>query len=330
VVVVLAPRTSDLETWGDADVVRDVRDVLADTGVRCMEVVVDSPTSVDALAPPNLLAFPNARHFHGADGSCGSIPGLLKARGIPFLGSDAEGHAARSKTHMKAVLARHGLPTPHWALIMEDTLEGDVSELRFPLIVKPDDSSESVGVVRVDDLAMLRQLRLSGDGPTIAEEWVRAREFTVAVIGNDVQRRAFPLEVVVPEQDRFLTAEIKQHTLAGTTTPVVDVVLSERLEDLAIAVAAALRIDDWCRVDILKDADGNLYVIDVNTLPGLRRQRKRVSYFPLCLQYAYSAGFADTILALVAVGLLRHGIALPPAVQAAHTKMLSAQRGHVP
>jgi cysteine desulfurase / selenocysteine lyase len=322
VAIVVVPGTSDLENWGDADVVGDVRDVLEDAGVRCSEVIVDSPADVDALAAPNVLAFPNARRLRDEAGA-GSIPELLAARGIALIGADARGHAARSKIHMKQVLERHGLPTPRWALLACDTLATDVAKLRFPLIVKPDAGSESVGVVRVDDRDALERLAVCDDEPPLVEEWIRAHEFTVAVIGNGPERRGFPLEVVVPDNALFLTADVKQRSLLGTTQPVSDPTLTAQLEELAIAVAAALGIADWCRVDVLQDADGFLHTIDVNTLPGLRRQHQRVSYYPLCLQYACGADFAATLLALIAVSLRRHTMPLPHAVRAAHEKLFA-------
>lgn len=153
----------------------------------------------------------------------------------------------------------------------------------------------------------------------IAEEWARAREFTVAVIGNGPQRRGFPVARVLSERDLFLTSVAKERGEA-TTSPVVDAALRKRLEDLAVAAANALQLADLGRVDILEDAEGHLFAIDVNTLPVLHF----ASPYAACLHHGYGAGYGDAILAVIAVAALRHGMTSPPAMQTAHAQMLAA------
>ena len=129
------------------------------------------------------------------------------------------------------------------------------------------------------------------------------------------------MEVVLPDVEGFLSADVKLHMLAQTPAPVTDDHTRRRLGDLAIATCVALRIEDIARVDILEDESGEMYVIDVNTLPGLRRAAPHISYFPFCLHYGRRLDYMESILALVGVSLQRHEIAMPPAIRAVCQKL---------
>ncbi len=312
-VVVRAADTIDHESWGHAGTVHDVRAALDGAGLRCSEVLAESASDLDELRDPGVIVFAHARHLRVASGERVPLVTLLEERGIAFVGSGTEGQRSRLKMRMKTILGLLGMPTPRWAPLRGD----EALDLRFPIVVKPNDGGSSIGVLRVEDRSALAALRLLNDGSLFAEEWVREREYTVAVIGNGDGRRGFGIEIIVRDGDAFLTTECKD--VGAQRVAIADSVTRRRVESLAVAAAAAVSVDDWCRVDILQDADGAMYVIDVNALPGLRA---RVSDFPVCLRLRCAATHAETVLVVVGVGLLRRGLALPPSVAAAHAKVL--------
>jgi D-Ala-D-Ala ligase-like protein len=216
VLIVRGARVDPIDGWGGEDVADQVLGVLRDAGLGGAIASVCTPRDVAELTTRRLVTLPSSRSFVDERGKRHSLQRLLSRRGLPFVGSTAEGHAARRKSHMKRVLAEHGLPTPRWTLV--DDLERIDVGLRFPLVVKPEGASESVGVSRVDDAqeldATLRALALDGSLPALVEEWALQREFTVAVVGNGSERRGFPMEVMLPQGEQFLSADVKLHTLA--------------------------------------------------------------------------------------------------------------------
>jgi D-alanine-D-alanine ligase len=328
VLIVRGARVDPIDGWGGEDVADQVLGVLRDAGLDGAIASVSSPRDVGELTAPRLVTLPSSRSFVDERGERHSLQRLLHRRGLPFVGSTAEGHAARSKSHMKRVLAEHGLPTPRWTLV-EDLERIDVG-LRFPLVVKPEGASESVGVSRVDDAqgleATLRALALDGSLPALVEEWALQREFTVAVVGNGSERRGFPMEVMLPQGEQFLSADVKLHTLAQTPAAVADESVRHRLAELAIRTCDAFGILDMARVDILEDAAGRLVVIDVNTFPGLRQTTEHISYFPFCLRYGCGFDYAQSVLAIFAASLRRHGMQLPAAIADVSERLLADDR----
>ena len=102
--------------------------------------------------------------LHGPLGEDGSVQGLLKLMGLPFVGSDVLGSAVgMDKLMMKAVFAAHGLPqVPYqtvsrkaWQAQPEEVLK-TLQALPYPLFVKPANLGSSVGISRADDEASLR------------------------------------------------------------------------------------------------------------------------------------------------------------------------------
>lgn len=326
VLVVRGARIDPLDGWGGEEVIADVIEALATAGVRATTTYVSSARDVTELRAPRLIALPNSRRFRDDLGRTHCLQELLRQRGIPFLGSGPEGHAARSKLHMKNVLVDNELPTPRWTLVRDGDSEDIGTGMKFPVVVKPESGSESVGVIRVNERsalgAELRAMSERGSLPALVEEWVYHREFTVAVIGNGPERQGFPMEVIMPEGEGFLSADVKLHMLAQTPAPVTDDHTRRCLEELAIATCVALRIEDMARVDILEDESGGMYVIDVNTLPGLRHAVKHISYFPFCLRYGRGFNYTESILALVGVSLQRYGITMPRAIRAVYQQLL--------
>lgn len=327
VLVVRGERVDPIDGWGGEDVIDAVVAVLRTAGVRAATASVGTPRDVGELVAPRLITMPNSRRFGDAHGEQHSLPALLERRGLPYVGSSAEGHAARSKSHMKLVLEDHGIATPRWTLV-EDPGRVDTAALRFPAVVKPEGASESLGVVRIADAreleAKLRALALADSLPALVEEWALQREFTVAVVGNGPERRGFPMQVRFPAGESFLTEDVKRHRLLHTPITVADEPVRRHLEELAVETTEAFGILDMARIDILEDATGRLAVIDVNTFPGLRQTSEHISYFPFCLRFGLGLDYAQSILAIVAAALRRYGLELPPAIRAVSDRLLGA------
>ena len=330
VVVVQGARQDSYDGWGDGHTIEQVLVALGGAGIEASTRTVGGASDLAGLPFDVHLAFPTARRYYDDEGQQRSLIALLREHDIRLVGSSSKGHAAaENKVHMKRALAAHAVPTPAWVLV-DGTSPPATDGLRFPVVVKPEVGAMSLGVQRVDEVSALAAALKDVQAPfgpcgVLVEEWVREREFSVAVIGNGTDRRAFALEVVLPARYSFFSSEVKaQMPTVAPPLPVTDDGAAKRLGDIAIAACGAMEVRDWARVDILEDAAGDLYVIDINTMPGMRQEGDLMGGFPLCMNFGRSMTHGETILAIVGVALIRHGLELPEQVQAVITKLRGA------
>ena len=141
--------------------------------------------------------------------------------------------------------------------------------LGYPLIVKPDNGGSSLGIALADqpaDLAGAVSQALKLDTVAVAEPLIRGREFTVAVLDD----RALPLvEIVTPE--RFFSYDAKYRSSLTEYRIDFDLPAPKRVEVVhaAVAAARALGTSGLARVDVMLDHDGNTWVLEINTIPGM-------------------------------------------------------------
>ena len=110
--------------------------------------------------------------LHGPFGEDGSVQGLLKIMGLPFVGSDVLGSAVgMDKGMMKAVFAAHGFPQVEYRVVSRSAWQrepekvlDDLEALPYPLFVKPANLGSSVGISRAETRPELAAA-LTGSGP---------------------------------------------------------------------------------------------------------------------------------------------------------------------
>ena len=217
--------------------------------------------------------------LHGPLGEDGSVQGLLKLMGLPFVGSDVLGSAVgMDKLMMKAVFAAHGLPqVPYkavrrsaWLARPEEVLRA-LQELPYPLFVKPANLGSSVGISKAEDEAGLREalsLAAQHDRRIVVEAGLGgARELEVGVLGNDAP------EVSVVGEIRFGSDFYDYETKYTEGCAQLDIparlgdALAARAQQLAIEAFGAIDAAGLARVDFFL-ADETLYLNEINTMPG--------------------------------------------------------------
>ncbi|MCP3759536.1 ATP-grasp domain-containing protein [Streptomyces sp. TBY4] len=308
VIAVLRPAEfNPLDCWGGREAIDPVLSALEKAEVRTEEWVIRSQADLEPLRNRSgILAFPHARQF--APGR--SMVEPLVQWGVPFIGSGPDGLASQDKARAKQMMADHGVPTPSWEITGENTDAAALAaRLGLPLMVKPTIGAESIGVTYCGDLTQLQEA-ISTPG-VMVEEWRRDREFTVSILGNGTSRIAAPAEIVLPPGALYLDEGIKKHRIVPTLRPSSDAPAGVRAAEAALLASVALGLQDWARVDVVIDQDGAPYVIDINAMPGLRRDALHPSYFPRCLEMAHGLSYEQVILRLVVTAALRNNIAVP-------------------
>ncbi|HXI59618.1 MAG TPA: ATP-grasp domain-containing protein [Polyangia bacterium] len=283
---------NDSEAEYDApETIDAIRDALESYGHQVL------PFEATAELPRQLMETKVDLVFNIAEGVEGrnreaAVPALCELLGIPYTGSDAATLSiALDKALSKRVLMQHGILTAEFQ-VMETGRERLSPKLKFPLIIKPNQEGSSKGVSAsasvVDDdaalRAMVRELIERYRQPALIEVYIPGREFTVGLLGDRRPRVLPPMEILFkdksnprPVYDFQIKQEWEKHVSYQCPADLTPAEL-KAVERVARETFAALDCRDVSRVDLRMTPKGELYVIEVNPLPGLTP-----GYSDLCL-----------------------------------------------
>lgn len=208
--------------------------------------------------------------LHGRGGEDGVIQGALETNGIPYTGSGVLGSAlGMDKYRCKLLWQGLGLPTPNFVVLQEALDLDKAKALGFPLMVKPAREGSSIGMGRADDprtLCLAWETARRHDGLIIAERWISGQEYTCAILGTQ------PLPVIrleTPHTFYDYTAKYNANTTQYHCPCGLAVDAEARLQAIALQAFTSVGASGWGRVDILTDAEGNPWLLEVNTTPGM-------------------------------------------------------------
>jgi D-alanine-D-alanine ligase len=210
--------------------------------------------------------------LHGRGGEDGTIQGALDTIGMPYTGSGVAGCAlAMDKHRTKLVWRALGIPTPEFHIVRDEAdLAAAIAAVGFPAFVKPVHEGSSVGMAPAHDEESLHRAWFDAavyDREVLVERHIDGLEYTVSILGREV----LPIIRLQPARS-FYDYEAKYADDAGTLYHCpcgLDRAAEARLAQLSLAAFDAVGAAGWGRLDLLCDASGNPYFIDVNTAPGM-------------------------------------------------------------
>ena len=217
--------------------------------------------------------------LHGRYGEDGCMQGLLEVMGIPYTGSGVKASAlAMDKAAAKKVMLYHGVSTPA-SCIYE---EGAKPKVKAPLVVKPACQGSAIGVSIVRKEAGLKAALKEAakfNGPVLIEKYIKGRELTVSILDG----RVLPIIEIRPKEGFYdYTAKYTK----GMTEFVVPAPIAKSAEKKvakeALKAFEALGCSGAARVDVILDAKGTPFVLEVNTIPGMTE----LSLFPKAAEAA--------------------------------------------
>ena len=247
----------------------NVLEALRSLGVQA-EPVDGIPALIEALGQRRFERVFNILHGHHGGGEDGVLQGLLDAIGVPYTGSGVLGSAlSMDKIRTKQVWLALGLPTPRFAPIdKEEDVHVAAKLLGLPVIVKPACEGSSVGISRVFDEAGLDDavaLAARYPGGLLMEQLVVGEELTVGILG-DV---ALPSIRIVPAGEYYdyhakYISDETQYVCPGLSGEA-----EAEVRALCLRAFNAVGCSGWSRVDVMRDAAGKFWLLEVNTAPGM-------------------------------------------------------------
>lgn len=230
---------------------------------------------VDADALPEGLD--SARHvvcstMHGVFGEDGTMQRLLDAAGVQYAGCEAKGSdLCFDKWRTRLTVSAAGVqvaPGRSFAAAAKPTAASLSADLGEQVVLKPNRQGSSVGLQIVTSKVGL-EIALAGvrQGEWIAEKRIVGRELTVGLLRG----RAMGVVEIVPKSGVF---DYTSKYTKGLTEYFAPAQISEELT-AKVRVAgetafAACGCRDYARIDFMLSGDGELYLLEINTLPGMK------------------------------------------------------------
>ena len=209
--------------------------------------------------------------LHGRWGEDGVIQGALEVLDIPYTGSGVLGSAlGMDKLRSKYLWSAAGIPTPEYAMLEPGIDLGKVAaKLGLPMFVKPAREGSSLGISKAKTMAELKvawETASKYDDQVIAERFIDGAELTCGILGD----RALPLIRIETDRE-FYDYEAKY--ILDTTRYLCPCGLpadrERAIQALAQRAFDALGCSGWGRVDFMFDKAGQIYALEVNTVPGM-------------------------------------------------------------
>lgn len=236
--------------------------------------------------------------LHGRGGEDGSMQGALEQLGLPYTGSKVLGSAlAMDKIRCKWLFQAQGIATADFRVLrsVPEATTALLAELGGKVMVKPANEGSSIGMSMADKVADLQTAvaeALRFDQDVLVERWIQGRELTVAVLGEQV----LPIiEMRTPHTFYDYQAKYQADTTEYLCPAPIDAALTARVQQLAWQAFTAVGASGWGRVDFMLDQQGQPYVLEVNTVPGMTEK----SLVPMAAKAA-GLSFSELVLQVLA------------------------------
>jgi D-alanine-D-alanine ligase len=212
--------------------------------------------------------------LHGGYGEDGSIQGLLEVLGIPYTGSGVLASAlSMDKEASKKIFLYHRIPVPPFIVLSDSDIKSgvnrDLCPFEMPWVIKPSREGSSIGVNIVkkeEDIPDAIRSALSFDKRIIIEKYIAGKEIQVGILNNRILG-----SIEVRPKREFYSYEAKY--TPGLTEYIAPPEISgedlKRVEEIGLQAHKALGCKGATRVDTIMSEHGEVYVLEVNTIPGM-------------------------------------------------------------
>ena len=247
--------------------------------------------------------------LHGEWGEDGRFQTCLDAYGIPYTGSGPEACMfAMDKMAARLLFSINNVPVPEGSIVEKDSLTGIREEEMLhrygELIVKPNRGGSTVGVTIAKSSKELSDgiencwKAYKNEDKALIEQYIPGREITVPVwekMGGEVI--ALPAIDIRPHSGFY---DYKNKYTSGSTEYICPAdftaEMTRKIGDFAILAHKSLGCRSYSRTDFRITDEGDIYVLEVNTAPGMTA----TSLVPKSAR-AYGMGFGEFLESVIKV-----------------------------
>lgn len=209
--------------------------------------------------------------LHGPGGEDGRMQALLEFLGVPYTGSGVQASAiAMDKWRTKQIWRGENLPTPEYVVLTPETDLGQVLHaLGGKVMVKPSHEGSSIGMSKVQNLAefevAVKKARVL-DSSVLVERLIVGAEYTVAILVDEVLPpiRLEAANTFYDYDAKYISNDTRYICPCGLSPE-----KESELKSLALAGFRAVGCKGWGRVDVMADENGQFFMLEVNTVPGM-------------------------------------------------------------
>ena len=203
--------------------------------------------------------------LHGEFGEDGTVQAILQEQRIPYTGSSPEASRnAFDKRLSKRIFDRAGIPSAPYEVLADPAHR----TLSLPVVVKPPCQGSTIGIFKVAEEAEWKNAfaeSIRYDGEVLVEAFIPGRELTVGIVGETVLP---PIEILAPEGWYDFHAKYTKGQSRHLCPAPLDASVERQCQSIALSVFRALGCRGLGRVDFRLDPDGNLFVLELNNIPG--------------------------------------------------------------
>lgn len=210
--------------------------------------------------------------LHGGYGEDGRLQAAFDLLGIKYTGPDSLGNAlAMDKSVTKQIFKMNHIPTPEGTWLYAKSKDKPLSDfgLSLPVIVKPCSGGSSIGVYichTEEEYRAALDASFPQEQCVVIEEYIKGREFACGIIDG----KALPVIEIVPKSGFFDYANKYQDGCTEEICPAnIPEEIEQKMRKATERAFNALKLNVYSRADFLLDDKGNIYCLEVNTLPGM-------------------------------------------------------------
>ena len=243
--------------------------------------------------------------LHGPFGEDGTVQGLLEIADVPYVGAGVLASAlCMDKLTFKDLMARAGVPQVDYVGLRESDDRSPAEQLGWPVFVKPARLGSSVGIPKVesaDELPAALDEAFAHDPLVIVEAMAHGLEVECSVLGNDDPEASEPGEISIDADWYDYEAKYKPGGMELIVPARIDAATRERVRELARDVFLRVGCTGLARVDFFVEADGEVLVNELNTMPGFTSTSVYAKLFD-----ASGLPYAELLDRLVRLAVERH------------------------
>ena len=245
--------------------------------------------------------------LHGRGGEDGTIQGALEFMNIPYSGSGVLGSAlAMDKIHTKQIWQTCGIPTAKYCVADKSSFDprscsAIMDDMGGTVMVKPAREGSSIGMAKVTcakTLATAIDTAFNYDNQVLLEQYIEGDEFTVSILRG----RALPsIRMSTPNVFYDYAAKYQDKTTQYFCPGGLNDDEEKALQHMCVQAFNALSASGWGRVDAMRGANGQFYLLELNTIPGMTA----TSLVPKAAKVA-GLSFEELVCEIVATSLDKH------------------------